>query len=308
MAFDLMPFVRSIEGKSLSLMGIIVRQHGEIIAEYRWKPDERTNLRSVAKSVASLAVGMAVAEGILSLDETISEAFAQVLPKKGVDEKLSRMTLRHLLTLSTGHAKGLLPPNRRDSIDDWLGYIFSQPVEHEPGTRFVYNNAGPYLAGTLLTMRTGQQLTNWLRPRLFEPLGIKNPQWFVCPKGRQICMGGLFLNNNELSRIAQLCLDKGMWGNRSLVPETWLKQAMACQVSTKTGVSTSESPSGRDFLAGYGFWFWQNHTMGCRMNGRYGNFGIILPEKNAVVAVVGREEKEQQKLLDCVWEQILPQL
>ena len=195
MPIDLTPFVRSVEEKNLSLMGIIVRQHGELIAEHRWKPDERTNLRSVAKSVMSLAVGMAVEEGLLSLNETIAEAFAEVLPKNGYDEKLSRMTLWHLLTLTTGHAKGLLPPNRRDSIDDWLGHILTQPVELEPGTRFVYNNAGPYLAGTLLKMRTGQQLTDWLRPRLFEPLGIKNPQWFVCPQGRQICMGGLFLNN-----------------------------------------------------------------------------------------------------------------
>jgi CubicO group peptidase (beta-lactamase class C family) len=308
MPFDCTSFVRSIENKKLSLMGIIVRQHGEIIAEHRWKPDERTNLRSVAKSVTSLAVGIAIEEGLLSLDETMAEAFAQFMPKSGYDEKLSRMTLRHLLTLTTGHAKGLLPPNRRDNIDDWLGYILAKPIEYEPGTHFVYNNADPYLAGSLIKMRTGQQMTDWLRPRLFEPLGINNPQWFVCPQGRNICMGGLFLNNDELSRIAQLCLDGGMWKKRRLVPEQWLKQAMAYQVSTQTGADTPESPAGGDFLAGYGFWFWKNQTMGCRMNGRYGNFGIILPKKNAVVAVVGREEKHQQKLLDCVWEEILPQL
>lgn len=307
MPIDLKSFVHRIENSKLSLMGIIIRQQGEITAQHRWKPDERTNLRSVAKSVTALAVGMAVEEGVLSLNETVADAFADYLPVQ-FDDKLSRMTMKHLLTSTTGHAKGLLPPNRRDAVDDWLGHILSKPLAYEPGSRFVYNNAGPYLAGTLIALRTKQQLTHWLRPRLFEPLGIKNPQWFVCPKGRTICMGGIFLNNDELSRITQLCLDKGRWEGKHLISENWMKNAMSRQVSTQSGEDTPECPTGGDFLAGYGYWFWQNRTTGCRMNGRYGNFGIILPEQKSVIAVVGREEKHQQQLLDCIWEEILPQL
>jgi CubicO group peptidase (beta-lactamase class C family) len=307
MHIDLSAFVRSVEKNRLDLSGITVKSRSGTLARHMWEHDERINVRSVAKSVTSLAVGMAVQEGIISLEETVAQALREYLPDNAPG-RLEDIKIRHLLTMTTGHAKGLLRRDMRDNVDDWLLHVLSQPVDYYPGERFVYNNAATYLVGALISIRTGMRLVDWLRPRLFEPLGIKNPQWFSCPSGRAICMGGLFLSNDELARLSLLCLGEGEFEGQRLVGAEWIREASALQKSTSFELGRGKWANAGDYTSGYCFWFWRNKTEGYRMDGRFGNFGIVLPGHDCVIAVTGRSEKRPQKLLNCIWEEILPLL
>lgn len=309
MKFDLAPFIHSVTVKKIDMLGVKVCQNGEEIGSFRWwQHNDRMNIRSASKGVISLAAGIAINEGLFQLNDTISSFFEGELPAD-CDPKWHRMTVRNLLTMATGHEIYLLQPAGRDAIgDSWLPYIFSQPIAAEPGARFVYNNAAPYMMSCLIKKATGQDVRDWLMPRLFEPLGIKNPQWFRCPKGISLGLGGLFLSIDELARLGQLCLDRGVWNGHQLVPAEWIDEAGKLQIKTETTMGNINKLPEKDFAAGYGYFFWRNRTEGYRFNGKYGQFCIVLPERNAVVTTTALEEKDEQGILDSVWEEILPRL
>ena len=177
---DLSNFVE--KAKELNVLGVKVSQNGELIGEWYSEPECRRNVYSATKSFTSCAVGFAVQEGLLSLDEKLTEAFAEDLPKE-VDENLKKATVRDLLTMCLGQKEGSLMGEQRPlyAEDDWVKLSLSLPFVYEPGTHFVYNNVGPYLAGILVQRRSGCDLVSYLTPRLFKHLGIKRPTWETDP-------------------------------------------------------------------------------------------------------------------------------
>ncbi len=308
MKFDLEPFIHVIEQKKLDLYGVIVRQNGEITGNFRWRNNDRINIRSASKGVTCMAIGLAVQEGLLKLDDKMVSFFPESLPENP-DPNLLEITVRDLLMMATGHEVYLLQPAGRDAIEgDWLDYVFRHPVAQKPGTKFVYNNSAPYLCSAIIKKLTGEDIRDWMMPRLFDPLGIRNPQWFKSPQNISLGLGGLFLTTEELSRLGQLCLNRGEWEGRQLIPAEWIDEATKLQIKTETTMGHIDQMPEKDFAAGYGYFFWRNRTEGYRFNGKYGQFCIVLPERNAVVTTTAFEENDEQGILDCVWETILPNL
>ncbi len=272
---NLEKFISLIELKKIDLYGISVVQHGKLAGELYRKNKLRKEIRSCSKSITSLAVGRAIEEGLFNLNDN-----------------------RYILS----------PFIREQYKGDWLYYIFSEKIDIKPGTRFVYNNACPYLCGVLIARQSGQSYLDWMKERFFTPLRINNPQWFCCPMGRPLALGGLFLTLEELSRFGQLCLNGGVWEGKRLVSRGYLQAATNRQISVETGIDNVDEKPVKDFASGYGFFFWINEKSGYRMWGRYGQNCIILPEYDAVITTQALEEKDEQGLLDCIWEGILPQL
>lgn len=306
--FNLEPFIHEVEQKKLDLYGTVVRQRGEITGSFRWRNNDRINIRSASKGVTCMAIGMAIEEGLVKLSDKVVDFFPEKLPAEP-SQNLLEVTVRDLLMMATGHEVYLLQPTGRDAIEgDWLEFIFRQPVAKKPGTRFVYNNAAPYLCSAILNKVTGQDIRDWLMPRLFEPLGIRNPQWFKSPQNLSLSLGGLFLTTEELSRLGQLCLNRGEWEGRQLVSAAWIDEATKLQIKTETTMGNIDRLPEKDFAAGYGYFFWRNMTEGYRFNGKYGQFCIVLPERDAVVTTTSFEENDEQGILDAVWKCILPQL
>ena len=303
---DIKPFVDAIESKRIDLIGVNVRQHDHEIADHCWRTNDRLDLRSCSKGVTCLAVGMAVDEGLFSLEDKVTDHFPMTAEKKAAWENV---TLRDLLTMTTGHDHNVIVPSRFEAAgDDWLDYIFSDLPVLQPGTRFIYNNAAPYILGCIIEKKSGVCLRDWLIPRLFKPLDIFYPQWFTCPHGHTRCMGGLFLNRFELAKIGQLCLNGGVWDGRSLVSREWIEEASSMHILQHACVDdVNKEPEG-DFAAGYGYFWWLNKAGGYRFNGRYGQFCIVLPEYDAVITTTGLEQHNEQGILDCVWDHILPLL
>ncbi len=278
----------------LRALGVVVSQNGREIARHTWEGACRRNIYSASKSFTSAAVGIAIGEGLLSLDERLIDVFPEELPET-VQENLEKATVRDLLTMCLGQPKAFLMVEDRPYYPErnWVKLALAQPFLYEPGTKFVYNNVGPYLAGVLVQRRAGCSLVQYLMPRLFTPLGIQLPTWEVDPLGNTFGAGGLFLTLDELHKFGLLYLQNGSWQGRRLVPEGWVAE------STKKQVENGGY--------GYGYLFWGGRHGSFRADGKYGQFSILIREKNAVVTVVA-ESRETEKLLSAVFDHIYCQL
>lgn len=277
--------------KPLGVLGIKVNRGDELIAEWYLEGEIRRNIYSATKSFTSCAVGFAVQEGLLSLDEKLVDVFCDDLPDT-VSENLKKATVRDLLTMCLGQEKGNLMGEQRPLYeeDDWVKLSLRIPFVYEPGTHFVYNNVGPYLAGILVQRRSGQDLISYLTPRLFAPLGIKRPTWETDPLGNSFGAGGLFLTLTELHKFGLFYLAKGLWNGKQLLSEEWIKESTRQQVD-----------------APYGYLFWRGEYNSYRADGKYSQLSIVLPDKNAVISLVA-ECRESETLLKSIYELLCPQL
>ncbi|MCF2652381.1 serine hydrolase domain-containing protein [Anaeromassilibacillus senegalensis] len=266
------------------VLNIIVRRDGETVFRADYDDEIRRNQYSVTKSFTSAAVGIAQKEGLLSLDERLTDAFRDDLPAH-VSENLRQATVRDLLTMCLGQDRGFLMGEQRPFLPetDWVKYSLALPFVHAPGTVFQYNNVGPYLAGVLVQRRAGCTLDRYLTPRLFAPLGIIAPTWETDPMGYSFGAGGLFLCVSELLRFGELLLAGGKWNGRQLIPADYIAEASSKQVE-----------NGGE---GYGYLFWRGAHNTYRADGKYGQYAIVLPDDNAVIAV-NAECRPQHLLLD----------
>lgn len=282
---------------ALGVLGVVVTQDGEEKAKYLWDEECRRNVYSASKSFTSCAVGFAVQEGLISLDEKLVDAFADDLLEE-VSENLAKATVKDLLTMCLGQEKGGLMGGQRPQYkeEDWVKMSLAIPFVYEPGTHFVYNNVGPYLAGILVQRRSGcRDLVDYLMPRLFRPLGIRRPTWECDPMGLSFGAGGLFLTLSELHKLGLLYLQKGCWNGRQLLPEEWIMESTKKQVENDLD------------SYGYGYLFWGGPEGTFRADGKYCQLSIICREKNAVISLVS-ECRDSDALTKAIFEEIYPQL
>lgn len=275
--------------RELRLLNLRVWKDGRLVLSKNYDGEMRRNQYSASKSVTSVAVGIALKEGLLSLDEKLTEAFPEDLPAQPCGN-LQKATVRDLLTMGLGQGHGYLMGEQRPFLQekDWVKYALALPFEYAPGEKFVYNNVGPYLAGVLVQRRAGCDLVSYLTPRLFAPMGIQRPTWETDPQGFTFGAGGLFLCVSELLKFGQLLLQNGQWEGRQLVPAEYLAEA------TKKQIENGEE--------GYGYLFWRGARDSFRADGKYGQYAIVFPEEGAVVAT-NAELLDQRKLLAFLMEE-----
>lgn len=297
MALKLQTFIEHTQ--KIPLLQMVVLQGGQEIARKEWEPEIRQNQYSASKSFTSAAVGIAVKEGLLRLDTRVADFFRDELPDHPSDA-LSELTLYHLLTMSVGQKEAHLMGTQRVRMAerDWVSYALRQEFSDIPGTRFLYNNVGPYLAGIMVQRCAGTDLPSYLAPRLFEPLGIWKPTWEMDPNGYTFGAGGLFLSVSELAQFGQLYLQNGTFGNKEILPKEWVQMTAMPQIKTgNSGNCHSE----------YSLLFWNCPDGAYRADGKYGQYSIVLPEKDAVVAINAFCRGEGD-ILQYVWTDIVPLL
>jgi CubicO group peptidase (beta-lactamase class C family) len=209
-------FLAAVDRDLGGLHGFMLLRHGRVLAEGAWTPyapELPHQLFSLTKSFASTAVGLAVAEGRLTVDTPVLALFPAQAPTRPGDNLLA-LRVRHLLTMTTGHHTDPTGAMTAAADGDWVRAFLAQPIEHEPGTYFVYNSGASHLLAAIVTALTGQDLREYLRPRLFEPLGIAEPAWETCPRGVRIGGWGLSLRLEDIARFGQLYLQRGQWRGR----------------------------------------------------------------------------------------------
>lgn len=281
---------------------VMVVRNGHVIAEGWWDPYEsgrKHRLYSLSKSFTSTAVGFAIQEGHFSLDDRVISFFPDDLPAE-VSDNLAAMTVEHLLTMSTGQES-----EDRNS-DDWVRTFLAIPVEHEPGSIFRYNTSATFMLSAIVQKTTGLNLVDYLTPRFFEPLGIENAVWLTSPKGYNTGGYGLNVKTEDIAKLGQFYLQKGMWDGEQLLPAAWIERATSNLIDSDPD-ATEEERKNSDWAQGYGFQFWQTRNNAFRGDGAFGQYSIVLPELNAVIAATAGSS-DMQRMLNLIWEHLYPAL
>lgn len=289
-----------------TMNGFMAARHGKVFSECWWAPygpDLVHCNHSFGKSYTATAVGIALGEGLVRLDEKMVDIFAEeieargIVPARGVD----KITVEHVLTMTNGMER--MP----DLRGDFLAHYFSTPVAYEPGTRFLYNSTGSCMLGAIVEKRSGQSLKEYLTPRLFEKIGI-DPDAFVWRRFRDLPVDaepGTFARTEDNLRLALLYLNGGRWNGTEVLPEDFVRSALSVHIST------ADAPEQRDGRCGYGYQLWACSLPGLyRFDGGQGQFGLIWPEKDLVVSIHegAMGPRGPQMTLDAVYDTLFAAL
>jgi CubicO group peptidase (beta-lactamase class C family) len=294
-AASIAKFIQAADEKVNSMHSFMLLRHGKVIAEAWWTPEDANKphvLWSLSKSFTSTAVGLAVQDGKLSVQDRVIGFFPDALPENP-SENLKSMRVLDLLTMSTGHQD---EPNLRAS-QDWIKTFFAHPVPREPGSFFRYNTPATFMQSAIVQKVTGQNVVDYLQTRLLDPLGIDAPKWDKNPQGISIGGYGLYLKTEDIAKFGQLYLQKGLWENQQLIPSDWVQEATNKQVS-------NGSDAASDWNQGYGYQFWRCRHNAFRGDGKDGQFCIVLPDQDAVVVMTANTSNMQSQL-SLVWEYLL---
>jgi len=281
-----------------ALHSLMLRRHGKIVVQGWWapyNPHSRHLLWSLSKSFTSTAIGIAQDEGLLSIDDQVISFFPEEVPENP-SINLQSMRISDLLRMNTGHDQE--PSFRQMQSDNWVEAFLAHEVTHKPGTHFRYNSMATYMCSAILQKVSGQTLLEYLTPRLFEPLGIINPTWESDPRGINVGGWGMSVTTEDISKLGQLYLQKGMWEGKQLLSTAWVEEATSLRTSNG---SNPES----DWDQGYGYQFWQCRHNAYRGDGAFGQYCIVMPEQDAVLAITAGSN-DLQGILDVVWEHLLP--
>ncbi|MBO4536331.1 MAG: serine hydrolase [Bacteroidales bacterium] len=315
-------YLQAVADSAEQLHSIMVLQHGKVLAEHFFVPDTAHILNSVSKTFTSTAVGFAIEEGLLSLDDKIVDLFPESLPER-VSDTLARVTIRHLLTMNSGHGKDPTY-SIRSGEGDWVKGFMEWPFDYEPGTCYCYNSLGTYVLSAAVQKVSGQKVVDYLEPRLWQPLGIEKPYWQESPAGINTGGWGLFLKTEDLARMGLCLLNGGKFRGKQVIPADWVKEMSAAQVpSVSAGVNERQvseirqdpahpfyayfDPAQSDWQQGYGYQMWRCRHGAFRADGANGQYILVLPEQDAVIVTTAHIQNMRQEL-NLIWDHLLPAL
>ena len=280
-------FIEALKKDNPGCEAVLLRVDGNVRIEHHFVPSKPRCIYSHTKNFTATAVGMALDEGLLSLDDRAIDRFPAYADAV-VDQRMKTVTLRHLLTMSSGIGESLLAMPRRaegEGCPDYLTYFFSRPLRDDPGTRFCYSNADAHMAGWMVARAAGETLQRYLYRRLFVKLGIGYPGWEADPLGNAFGASGMYLSIRDMGKLGLLFLNDGVWNGERLLSSDWVREA------TRTQITTGEPTP---WTSGYGYQFWiiEDLPGAYRADGAYGQLSAVLPEKRAVLSVQCGEEND----------------
>jgi CubicO group peptidase (beta-lactamase class C family) len=301
----IMTFLDSAASSRHEFHSFMFLRHGKVIAEgwwYPYKPDLKHTLYSTSKSFTSTAVGFAVSEKRLTVNDKVISFFPADLPDS-VSPFLASMAVKDLLTMSAGQDPD---PTFRVVVKDsnWVKSFLSLPVVNAPGTKFLYNSLATYMLSAIVQKVTGEKIIDYLMPRLFEPLGIEGIDWEVDPRGINTGGWGLRVKTEDMSKFGQLYLQNGKWNGKQILPSAWIKEATTFKIDQAPEASQSKKDSS-DWMQGYCYQFWRCRNNAFRADGAYGQYIIVMPDKEAVIAIQA-ESPDMQDEINLVWKYLLP--
>ena len=277
-------------------------RHGKVIAEGWWNPfapELEHTLYSVSKSFTSTAVGFAINENKLSLDDKLISFFPEYLPDT-VSENLSNVKIRDLLSMSVGQ--------RRESSSaetEWIKTFLETPVESEPGTTFRYSSMASYMLSAIVQKVTGEKVIDYLTPRLFIPLGIDYADWETSPEDINTGGWGLRLKIEDAAKFGLLYLQEGKWNGKQILPTNWVKEATSAKIYQNPNLTEAQRNSASDSMQGYCYQFWRVRNNSYMAMGAFGQFIIVMPDKDVVI-ILTAESNNMWGGLEMVWNYLYP--
>ncbi len=293
-------FERALERGDIIPRGYMLLRNAKVVAERYWppySPENKVWVYSLSKSFAATAIGFAVDEGLLSLEDRVVDFFVEKAPAEP-SENLIKMHVHHLLSMNTGHASEPIPPLEKALFIDWVEYFLNYQVEHEPGSHFLYNSMATFMLSAILQKISNLTLLEFLRPRLLEPLGFDETLWDSNPQGINTGGWGLMLRLEDTAKLGQLYLDDGVYEGKRILSSEWIRTATSLQSRNNR---PGEPP---DWCQGYGYQFWLSRHGAYRADGAFGQYCVVMPEQNMVLALMS-ETPNMQDVLNDVWENLL---
>lgn len=281
--------------------GLMIMRHGKVCAEGWWAPYApgiRHGLQSHTKTYAATAVGIACTEGLLKLEDKVIDIFREEAPENP-SENLKKLTVRDVLCMGCGMDTMPAPSK------DWIREFLATPVNHVPGTTYMYNSTGSTLLGAIVRKLTGLGLHDYLKPRLFDKIGINadNLRWIYMPDGMEVGGGGLYATTEDNLRLMKLYADGGVWEGERILSEEYVMKASSLQNESAT--EAKNNPMAKDNHLGYGFQIWMCKPKGVyRADGAMGQFTIVVPDRDIIIAITENAAGAHwaQTTLDTMWE------
>lgn len=281
--------------------GLMIMRHGKICAEGWWNPYApgiRHGLQSHSKTYAATAIGIAYTEGIVKLDEKIIDIFPEYAPEQP-SENLKRLTVHDVLCMGCGMDE--MPM----ATEHWIRDFLHTPVNHTPGTTYMYNSVGSSILSAIIVKKTGMSMHEYLKPRLYDKIGIfsDNHRWMKMPDGCEVGGGGLFATTEDNLRLMKLYADGGVWEGERILDEEYVKRATTLQNESAT--EAKNNPLAKDNFVGYGYQIWMCRPNGVyRADGAMGQFTIVVPDKDMIIAITENASGAHwaQTTLDVMWE------
>ncbi len=283
---------------------IMILRHGKVIAEGWWSPyrsDLKHTLYSTSKTFTSTAIGFAVSENKLKLTDKVISFFPNELPDS-ISPNLAALTIKDVLMMSDGMDPD--PSALAGTSKNWVKAFLSVPVRNKPGTVFLYNSLGSFMLSAILQKATSQKLVDYLKPRLFDPLGISGMDWEENMMSQNTGGWGLRIKTEDMAKLGQLYLQKGNWNGNQILPASWIEEASSMKIIQHPDLPQAKKDSS-DWEQGYGYQIWRCRHQAYRADGAFGQYIIVLPELDAVVAIQS-ETKDMQDELNLVWKYLLP--
>lgn len=262
------------------------------IAQHPYTPDEKREVYSLSKTFTSTAVGVAVDNGLIDVNERIVNIFPDKCPEN-ISENLSKMKVKHLLSMNTGHSTCVM--SKMSPADDCARAFLCQEVPFEPGTHFVYNTGATCMLGAIIEKRTGMSLYDYTYKNILAPLGIEGVYWSSVKDGTNEAGTGIHISCDDILKLGIMYLNKGLYEGKRIISEKWVEEA-SFPHSDNSGNGTP------DWCSGYGYQIWKNAKEGYRGDGAFGQLCMILPKYDAVVAVMANSMNSMQAEIDGVME------
>ncbi|MDB5158968.1 MAG: beta-lactamase [Mucilaginibacter sp.] len=300
---NILAFINAAEKNNLQLHSLMIVRNGKIVTQGWWdpyKPDLKHVLHSLSKSFTSTAIGFAVSEGLLSVEDKVIKFFPDDVPSIP-DPHLEEMQVKHLLTMTTGHDGDTSGPMRKGT-DVWTKVFLSSPIAHQPGTYFLYDTGATYMLSAIITKVTGKTVLEYLTPRFFNPLEITGMDWEVSPQGINTGGWGLRVKTEDIAKLGLLYLQNGKWNGKQVLPAAWAEAATTYKVPNAALNGKDESS---DWQQGYCYQFWRCRHNFFRGDGAQGQFCLVSRDLNTVIAITS-EIADMQKTLNYVWDHLLP--
>jgi hypothetical protein len=297
----ILEYIENLEKSQTEMHGLMIMRHNKMIAEGWWSPfgpNIRHGLQSHTKTYAATAVGICYTEGLLKLDERLIDIFPDESPQNP-SENLKLLTIRDVLCMGCG--MDTMPNNS----ENWIKDFMHTPVNHKPGTTYMYNSVGSTMLGAIVKKKTGEGLHEYLTPRLFNKIGINpdNLRWLKMADGIEVGGGGLFATTEDNFRLMKLYADNGVWEGERILAEDYVKLATSNQNDSAT--ESINNPEASDNFLGYGFQIWMcKPHLAYRADGAMGQFAIVLPEQDMEISITETAVGAHwaQTTLDITWD------
>lgn len=280
-------FFQQVKEKGYDVHGLMMLRHGKVIAEHWWapySPQYQHAMFSATKTFTSMAIGFAVQEGLLNIEDKVISFFPDMLPDT-ISPQLAKLTVKHLLTMSVGHAPASYAGSGSSQVRSFLAAKFA----YEPGTSFAYNISASHMLSHILTRVAHLTIYEYLKPRLLEPLGIKDVIWEMDNDGINMGNGGSHMYTSDMAKMGLFLINKGKWNGKQLLNAAWIEAATKPHIFQHPERTPEENEKvADDGSQGYGYQIWMGRRHSYRAIGGQNQLIMVIPEYDFVLVCHSR--------------------